>query len=227
MFVKISALAALLPLVSALTIQTPANWDSAIQANITWTSASTDPSTWSFELVNPVNFHNSFGLANNVDPSTGVLLVELPVVPPGDGYLLQAVNISNINDVFAQSGDFAIAPDLRPRRRRDHPADHLPLLPVHRPHLRPLRRTRPHLVPSTATARRTSIRASVRGSSWPSAPSQVPLSLSRHRYSAFGIYRTDFHWLVWSPGTIVIPSWTFRPSRTTLDFLRWDFVTCV
>ncbi|GBE77529.1 hypothetical protein SCP_0104040 [Sparassis crispa] len=108
MFVKISALAALLPLVSALTIQTPANWDSAIQANITWTSASTDPSTWSFELVNPVNFHNSFGLANNVDPSTGVLLVELPVVPPGDGYLLQAVNISNINDVFAQSGDFAI-----------------------------------------------------------------------------------------------------------------------
>ncbi|KAF7797180.1 hypothetical protein EIP86_008372 [Pleurotus ostreatoroseus] len=112
MFSKLSALIAIAPLVSALTITTPTNWTSAGPAVIEWTTVSGDPSTWSFELVNPTNFHQTFGIANNVNPSLGSLTLTLPAVPPGDGYSLEAVNITNINQVFASTGDFSIGAEV-------------------------------------------------------------------------------------------------------------------
>jgi hypothetical protein len=41
-----------------------------------------DSPTFSFELVNEV-FHNSFAIANNVEPTPGSLEVTLPIVPAG------------------------------------------------------------------------------------------------------------------------------------------------
>ncbi|EPQ60277.1 hypothetical protein GLOTRDRAFT_108878 [Gloeophyllum trabeum ATCC 11539] len=109
MFAKLSvAAAAVLPLVSALTLQTPSGLTSAGPATISWTAESTDP-PFSLELVNQV-FHNSFAIANNVQPGQGSLSLTLPIVPAGDGYSLEAVNVTNINQVYASSGDFSIAP---------------------------------------------------------------------------------------------------------------------
>ncbi|THH08477.1 hypothetical protein EW145_g2687 [Phellinidium pouzarii] len=102
------SLAIVAPLVSALTITTPSGWTSGGLANITWTAVAGDPQTFSIELVNTV-FHNSFGIANNVQ--TGAMQItnlELPIVPPGDGYTMEFVNPGNISDINAVTGDFSI-----------------------------------------------------------------------------------------------------------------------
>ncbi|OCH84038.1 hypothetical protein OBBRIDRAFT_840009 [Obba rivulosa] len=109
MFAAFSTLAVFVPFVSALTLQTPTNWESGTNANVSWTNAAGDPSTWSLELVNPTNFHNSFAIANNVNPAPGFITVQLPIVPAGSGYVLEAVGISNISDVISQTGEFSIA----------------------------------------------------------------------------------------------------------------------
>ncbi|KAF4611563.1 hypothetical protein D9613_004392 [Agrocybe pediades] len=107
MFNKLSLLAFAAPLVSALTLQVPENPTSAGQITIKWTSAPNDPETFSFELINTA-FNNAFAIANNVNPTAGQLTLTLPPVPVGDGYTLEAVNIGNINDVFASSPSFSI-----------------------------------------------------------------------------------------------------------------------
>lgn len=83
-------------------------------------------SVFSVELNHP-SFSNSIAIANNVDPqSVSFLSIEWPIVPAecvvnsliannsltdanSADYSLSAVNIGNISDVFAQSGDFNIA----------------------------------------------------------------------------------------------------------------------
>ncbi|OCH84935.1 hypothetical protein OBBRIDRAFT_798661 [Obba rivulosa] len=109
MFAAFSTLAVLVTFVSALTLQTPTDWQSGTAVNVSWTNAVGDPSTWSLELVNPTNFHNSFAIANNVNPAPGVLSIRLPIVPAGGGYILEAVGISNISNVISQTGEFSIA----------------------------------------------------------------------------------------------------------------------
>ena len=78
-----STLALLIPFVRALTIDTPTNLTSGGPAHITWTTAAGDPPTFSLELVNADVFHNSFAIANNVNPSTGSIDLVLPIVPSG------------------------------------------------------------------------------------------------------------------------------------------------
>ncbi|KAF8273836.1 hypothetical protein EI94DRAFT_1782758 [Lactarius quietus] len=98
-----------LPLVSALTFTSvPTNATSGGSVTIPWSSTSTDPSTFSLELVNPTLFNNAIAIANNVATSTGTITVTLPIVPASGGYTIQAVDISNINSVYATSGGFSI-----------------------------------------------------------------------------------------------------------------------
>ncbi|KJA28332.1 hypothetical protein HYPSUDRAFT_33684 [Hypholoma sublateritium FD-334 SS-4] len=108
MFFKLSLVALVAPLVSGLVLQVPQNPTSGGTVTISWTNQQGDPSTWSFELTNE-SFNNAFAVANNVDPSLNSITITLPVVPIGDGYTLEAVNIGNISDVFASTGDFSIA----------------------------------------------------------------------------------------------------------------------
>ncbi|KAF8167222.1 hypothetical protein B0H34DRAFT_680889 [Crassisporium funariophilum] len=110
MFSKLTLLAFVAPLVSALTLQIPENPTSGGSVTIKWNSAQGDPDTWTFELLNTV-FNNAFAIANNVDPSTQQLTLTLPVVPVGDGYTLEAVDIGDINKVFASTGSFSIGPN--------------------------------------------------------------------------------------------------------------------
>jgi len=100
--------ASALPVALGLTWNTPTNVTSGLVSNISWTSTSSD-SVFSVELNHP-SFSNSIAIANNVDPqSVSSLSIEWPIVPADADYSLSAVNIGNITDVFAQSGDFNIA----------------------------------------------------------------------------------------------------------------------
>ncbi|KAF9528118.1 hypothetical protein CPB83DRAFT_894608 [Crepidotus variabilis] len=107
MFGKISLIAVVLPLAACLQIAVPEHPTSQGTITIQWTSANGDPDTWSFELVN-VDFHDTFAIANNVDPAAQELTLTLPAVPARDAYTIQAVNIGNITDVYATSGSFSI-----------------------------------------------------------------------------------------------------------------------
>ncbi|TFY76590.1 hypothetical protein EWM64_g7420 [Hericium alpestre] len=111
MFYKLSTLVALVPLVSALTLNTPENLSSGGTITISWTTADGDPPVFSLELLNTV-FHNTFAIANNVQSGAGSITMQIPAVPPGDGYTLEAVNISNVNEPYSQTGGFAIAPPV-------------------------------------------------------------------------------------------------------------------
>ncbi|KIJ97037.1 hypothetical protein K443DRAFT_681822 [Laccaria amethystina LaAM-08-1] len=107
MFAKLSLLALVAPLVSALTVNNPSNPTSGGQVTITWTTAAGDPDSFSIELVN-TSFNNAYAIANNVDPSTGSITLTIPTVPVGAGYTIEFVDIGNINTVYTTSGSFSI-----------------------------------------------------------------------------------------------------------------------
>ncbi|KAK0200596.1 hypothetical protein DFS33DRAFT_169548 [Desarmillaria ectypa] len=98
-----------LPFVRALTVNNPSTAvSSAGELTITWTTSAGDPDTFSVELINQ-GFNRQFAIANNVDADLQSITLSLPQVPTGDGFTIQLVNISNINDVYAETGDFSIA----------------------------------------------------------------------------------------------------------------------
>ncbi|KAK0430938.1 hypothetical protein EV421DRAFT_1855808 [Armillaria borealis] len=98
-----------LPFVHALTVSSPnTTVSSAGELTVSWTTSAGDPDTFSIELINQ-GFNRQFAIANNVDASLQSVTLALPQLPTGDGFTIQLVNISNINDVFAQSGDFSVA----------------------------------------------------------------------------------------------------------------------
>ncbi|TCD62629.1 hypothetical protein EIP91_006613 [Steccherinum ochraceum] len=105
-----SAVAFLASYVSAtIVISTPTNATSDQSLTVTWTSQMGDPSSFSMELSNPNVFHQALAVGNNLDTSLGTLTFTMSTVPADNNYMLQAVNISNINQVFGQSGTFAIS----------------------------------------------------------------------------------------------------------------------
>ncbi|KZT58311.1 hypothetical protein CALCODRAFT_242167 [Calocera cornea HHB12733] len=105
----------LLPLIRALTITAPTTgqgWTGNQTVQITWSSIAGDPATFSIELSRPNQnlgpYGGSLAVGNNVPTANGEFTFELPQVPPGDGYELQFVNISDINIVYATSGLFTV-----------------------------------------------------------------------------------------------------------------------
>ncbi|KAG6863587.1 hypothetical protein C0993_010940, partial [Termitomyces sp. T159_Od127] len=104
-----SLLALAAPLAHALTLNIPQNPVSGGQVTVSWTSQAGDPDIFTLELVNE-QFRETFAIANNVLTAQLSITLTLPVVPIGDGYTLEAVNIGNINDVFSTTGDFSIGP---------------------------------------------------------------------------------------------------------------------
>ncbi|KIY48089.1 hypothetical protein FISHEDRAFT_74007 [Fistulina hepatica ATCC 64428] len=92
---------------SALTLNVPSTVTSGGTVTITWTTTSGDPSTFSLYLINQ-SFNDNFGIANNVETSLGTITIALPAVDPGDGFSLEAVDISDVNTVYSSTSDFAI-----------------------------------------------------------------------------------------------------------------------
>ena len=76
-----SLLALALPLVRALTFNTPKNVISGDEVTLTWTwSGGTDPPTFTLELFGELS-HNEYTLAKNVRSSAGSISFEFPSVP--------------------------------------------------------------------------------------------------------------------------------------------------
>jgi len=108
MFNKLALFALIAPLVSALTIIAPEGATSSAPVTVQWISSVTnDPPLWSLELANPA-FRNALAVANNVDPTTGSITFTMPAVAPGPDYSLQAVDVSNVTKIFAESAKFSI-----------------------------------------------------------------------------------------------------------------------
>jgi len=107
MFNKAALLAFVIPLVAGLTLNVPEIPTSGGSVTIQWTTVAGDPTTFSLELLNP-SFNNAFAIANNVPTSDGKITLNLPIVPVGPGYTLEAVDIGNINNVYATTGSFSI-----------------------------------------------------------------------------------------------------------------------
>ncbi|KAF8435830.1 hypothetical protein L210DRAFT_2511746 [Boletus edulis BED1] len=127
MFAKLSALLLALPFVAAtFTVSTPDGWTTGGTVTLMWTAATTDPSTFSIELVNTA-FHDTFAIANNVPTVNGQITVELPQVPVLAGYTLSLFATTNVNDVYAQSGSFAIGGATTSSATRLDPTCRLPL----------------------------------------------------------------------------------------------------
>ncbi|KAG2358887.1 hypothetical protein BDR07DRAFT_1238099, partial [Suillus spraguei] len=105
----LSALAAFaVPLVSALTLNAPTTTPTiGATVNLTWEATTSDPSSFNIYMANTI-FHNTFAIATDVQTSAGEYTLVLPPVPVGDGYTLEATDISNINNVYATSGDFSV-----------------------------------------------------------------------------------------------------------------------
>ncbi|KAK0435018.1 Ser-Thr-rich glycosyl-phosphatidyl-inositol-anchored membrane family-domain-containing protein [Armillaria borealis] len=111
MFSTYLALAALpLTLVHGLTISNPTETvTSTGPITISWQTSSGDPSVFSIELINQ-SFNSQYAIANNVDSSLGSLSLTFPrSLPSADGYTIELVNISNINNIYAQTGTFSVS----------------------------------------------------------------------------------------------------------------------
>ncbi|KAI6030009.1 hypothetical protein EDC04DRAFT_3115746, partial [Pisolithus marmoratus] len=107
MFAQILALALALPFVSALTLEAPTGATTGGFVTLAWQATTTDPAYFTLQLVNPA-FHNTYAIANNVQTSLGTLTIQLPQVPVDTNYQLEAIDPSNVNDVYATSSTFSI-----------------------------------------------------------------------------------------------------------------------
>ncbi|KIL71260.1 hypothetical protein M378DRAFT_6067 [Amanita muscaria Koide BX008] len=114
MIFQLALLALVAPLVCAtITLQAPnGTVRSNTPATFTWTSSdNADPPFFSL-VLQATSFHNTYAIANNVLTTSGSISLTVPTVPAGDGYTLQAVNISDINDLYSTYGPFSIAAAL-------------------------------------------------------------------------------------------------------------------
>ncbi|OSD06189.1 hypothetical protein PYCCODRAFT_1475026 [Trametes coccinea BRFM310] len=111
MFAQLSVLAlALAPLASALTLQIPVDWHSSSQVNISWSNTASDPS-FSLQLVNTDEFHDTFAIANNLNPSADFASFQLGVIPEGQ-YTLRAINVTNASQIYDETPSFTILAPL-------------------------------------------------------------------------------------------------------------------
>ncbi|KAJ2983906.1 hypothetical protein NUW54_g10581 [Trametes sanguinea] len=111
MFAQLSVLAlALAPLASALTLQIPVDWHSSSQVNISWSNVASDP-PFSLQLVNTNEFHDTFAIANNLNPSADFASFQLGVIPEGQ-YTLRAINVTNANQIYDETPSFTIQAPL-------------------------------------------------------------------------------------------------------------------
>ncbi|CCM04776.1 uncharacterized protein FIBRA_06967 [Fibroporia radiculosa] len=108
-FTKLSVVCSIVSLASALIINTPSTpWYSDEEVTITWQNQNTEePSVFSFLLTSSAVGGDSYAIADDVSPVSGHLTVTLPNVQSGS-YVLEAVNVTDVNDVYAESASFEV-----------------------------------------------------------------------------------------------------------------------
>ncbi|TFK95004.1 hypothetical protein K466DRAFT_657327 [Polyporus arcularius HHB13444] len=107
MFAKLSVVAALAlaPWAQALLLQIPVGWHSSSQVNVSWTHTDTDP-VFALQLAREI-FHDTFSIANNLQPAADFTSFQLGVVPAGS-YTLRAINTTNVNQIYDETPAFNI-----------------------------------------------------------------------------------------------------------------------
>ncbi|KAI0800766.1 hypothetical protein C8Q74DRAFT_1364449 [Fomes fomentarius] len=111
MFAKLSVVAtlALAPWAQALLLQIPVDWHSSSNVNVSWSHTDTDP-VFALQLARDI-FHDTFSIANNLQPSADFTAFQLGVVPAGS-YTLRAINQTNANEIFDETPSFTIQDPL-------------------------------------------------------------------------------------------------------------------
>ncbi|KIY53516.1 hypothetical protein FISHEDRAFT_68863 [Fistulina hepatica ATCC 64428] len=100
------SLLALPALVSPLTLSTPDDVTSGGSLTVTWTTSSDDPSTFGLYIV-AEDTGTTLAIDSSVTTSDDSVAVDLPTIDSGT-YYLEAVDISNITDVYSSSDDFTV-----------------------------------------------------------------------------------------------------------------------
>ncbi|CAE6487963.1 unnamed protein product [Rhizoctonia solani] len=97
--------------VSAITITKPdsSGWKNGT-VTVEWTSASGDPSVFTIQLrdTNTPSVINPMAIANNVQTPLGTTSFELPIVPEVNTYVVEFVNITDVNQVYVTSTTFPV-----------------------------------------------------------------------------------------------------------------------
>ncbi|CAE7211161.1 unnamed protein product, partial [Rhizoctonia solani] len=77
---------------------------------VEWTSASGDPQVFTIQLrdTNTPSVISPMAIANNVQTPLGTTSLELPIVPEVNTYVIEFVNITDINQVYATSTTFPV-----------------------------------------------------------------------------------------------------------------------
>ncbi|KZT65704.1 hypothetical protein DAEQUDRAFT_740491 [Daedalea quercina L-15889] len=104
-----SSLFFLVSVASALVLDTPSGWYSGETVTERWQIQPSDPAQFNLELSSAGNNNNgNWDVANNVHTANGAVTFRLPNVPAGH-YVLRAVDTTNEDKVYAESGQFNIA----------------------------------------------------------------------------------------------------------------------
>ncbi|CAE6396868.1 hypothetical protein ACGC1H_007373 [Rhizoctonia solani] len=97
--------------VSAITITKPdsSGWKNGT-VTVEWTSASGDPQVFTIQLrdTNTPSVINPMAIANNVQTPLGTTTFELPIVPEVNTYVIEFINVTDVNQVYATSTTFPV-----------------------------------------------------------------------------------------------------------------------
>jgi hypothetical protein len=111
------AAVALLPAYAfaTLSIQSPSSseyWVFNTSNAINWTSTSGDPESFNIAIINTNNatLNGAFSIASGVANNLSFEVTNVTLIP-GDNYILQFVNSSNITQVFVNSSSFSVKPN--------------------------------------------------------------------------------------------------------------------
>ncbi|KAJ4475026.1 mitochondrial developmentally regulated MAPK-interacting protein [Lentinula aciculospora] len=79
--------------------------------SINWTSTEGDPTSFNIDIINLENttLNGAFSIASGVANNLSFEVTDVTLVP-GDNYICQFVNSSNITQIFANSSTFSVKP---------------------------------------------------------------------------------------------------------------------
>ncbi|KAF9073226.1 hypothetical protein BDP27DRAFT_1319067 [Rhodocollybia butyracea] len=117
MRVSLLAAAALLPAYASATfsISSPSGsefWVFNRSNAVNWTSTAGDPTEFNIDIINTNSsiLNGAFSIAPSVANSLSFVISNVTLVP-GDGYIMQFVNVSDPTQVFVNSSAFTVMPN--------------------------------------------------------------------------------------------------------------------
>ncbi|CCM04773.1 uncharacterized protein FIBRA_06964 [Fibroporia radiculosa] len=107
MLFTLSIISTIVSLASALILDTPSSqWYSGEEVTVTWQEQPTGDPVFTLVLASSVT-HIGLAIAGDVAPALGSLAITVPDVQPGS-YVLEAVNVTNDSDIYAETASFDI-----------------------------------------------------------------------------------------------------------------------